>query len=318
MAVALGTLGLGIQAAVDIYQAVNPAMDWPTWLLQAWQMSLPTGFTMAFAGIGGCLLYARRWFVALILYALVGCYMAYTASNSMDFVSNQTVAHTRAALTREADIKSIVDLQNETAKEERKEATKELWRTYATAKTQSDRDKTLLKIEEITSKPLALQQTEVRVSKVGTGGILNRWMGWSPESVQEAKAVAFPILVMIGKALGITLGFAFWPPSTAAAERWRSQPPKPGKFPTGMEIERKVTKDEARNDIIKACQTNARIESGRELADRWGVTESCASKWLRDFRKEGIIRRERRGKFMTVQAAPSSVIAINGNGRAHA
>jgi ribosomal protein S25 len=312
LAIALGSIGLVVQAVIDAFQAVHPTMDWPTWLLQVWQMSLPTGFTMAFAAIGGCLLFARRWFVALILYALVGCYMAYTASNSIDFVANQTVSHTRAAMARQADIKDITRLQNETATKERREATENLWRTYNAAKT-SEKGQVLLKIEEITSKPLDLQQSQVHVVHSGGGGIANKWLGWSPDTVQEAKAVAFPILVMIGKALGITLGFALWPPS---ADRWKKQLPKSSNLPRGSEIERKLSKDEARDDIIKAALAGARIESNRELADRWGVSEGCACKWLSDFRREGIIKRERRGRFMAV-TAPANVIALNGNGRAH-
>ena len=325
LAIALGSAGLIIQAAVDVYQGVNTSMDWPTWLLQAWQMSLPTGFTMAFAAIGGCLLYARRWVVAACLYVLVGCYMAVTASNGMDFVANQTVARTQAELTKQADITSIIALQNETAVQERQTMTQNLWRTYEVARSQPEKDKALVKIQEITRAPVALVQADVQVIQSGSGGILNRWLGWDRVSIQETKALAFPVLVMIGKALGVTLGFAFWPPSTAAADRWRSQLPKSGKFPIGMETERKLTKDDARKDIMRSAEVGANIDSGRELAARWGVTESCASKWLADFRREGLIKRERRGKFMAVRATVPKLDAtfpiatsLNGNGRAHA
>jgi dsRNA-specific ribonuclease len=313
LAIALGSIGLVVQAVIDAFQSVSPSMDWPTWLLQVWQMTLPTGFTMAFAAIGGCLLFARRWLTALVLYALVGCYMAFTASNSMDFVANQTVARTQAQITRQADIRDISKRQQEIAAEERKQATESLWRTYNTTKSQADREKALIEIKEVTSKPLELQPAEIHVVQSGSGGIANKWLGWSPETVQEAKAVAFPILVMIGKALGITLGFALWPPS---AERWKKQLPKSSNLPRGSEIERKLSKDEAREDIIKAALAGARIESNRELADRWGVSEGCACKWLSDFRREGIIKRERRGRFMAV-TAPANVVAINGNGRVH-
>lgn len=323
LAVFLGAAGLIIQAAVDVYQSVNPAMDWQTWGMQAWQASLPTGFALAFAAFAGALFFAGRWVVAFGLYAIVGGFMAITGTNSMDFVTNHTVLKTRAHLTRQADVKAIAEKQNDTALKERKEATDNLWRTYNTAKSGAEKDRVLLKIEEITSKPLALQQTEVEVVAVGSGGILSKYLGWSPESVQEARAVAFPLLVMVGKVLAITLGVGFWPPSTAAAERWRSQHPKVGKFPPGLETERKFTKAEAREDIIKAGKAGAYIGSNQELSDRWHVTESCTSKWLADFRKEGLIKRERHGKFMAVRVTAPDLagefpIALNGNGRAHA
>ncbi len=314
LAILLGAAALGVQATIDIYQNVNPKMDWPTWLTQAWQMALPTGFTLIFAAFAGGAIKASRKRFAFGLYVLVCGYLAYTASNSMDFLANQTVAHTQAQIVRQSDVKAIIDIQNETVRQERKEKTETLWRTYTTAKNQADKDKVLLKIQEATQEPIALQSAEVQVVQTGSGGILNRWLGWRPESVQETKALAFPILVMIGKALAITLGIAYWPPSTAAAERWRSQLPKERNLPGFPETERKLTKLQARDDLVRMAEAGSNVESGRELADRWGVTESCASKWLRDFRKEGIIRRERRGKFMAVQAVPH----INGNGKAYA
>jgi hypothetical protein len=312
LCIVLGSSALVIQAGIDAYQAVNPQMDWPTWFLQVWQMALPTGFTMAFAAIGGCLLFARRWFTALALYLLVGCYMAYTASNSVDFMANVTVEQTRAQLTRQSDIRDISKRQQDLAAEERKQATESLWRTYSTAKSSADRDKALVEIKEITAKPLSLQAAEVHVVQTGGGGIANKWFGWSPEIIQEAKAVVFPILVMIGKALAVTLGFALWPQS---AERWRKQHPKSSEFP---ETYRKLTKDDARSDILKAAQVGALIESNNVLAERWGVTKSCASKWLSDFRREGLVKRVGHGKLIATQPpASAQVFAINGNGRVH-
>ena len=208
------------------------------------------------------------------------------------------------------DMRAIADKQNEAARTERKEVLESLFRTYTSTTTkQADRDKAFVKIQEMTRETVTIQPMEVEVVQVGSGGILNRWFGWRPESVLEAKAIAWPVLSMIGKAIAVSLGFAFWP----SAERWRSQLPKASKFPNGLETERKLTKTDAREDLIRMAAAGASVESGRELADRWGVTESCASKWLRDFRREGLIKRERRGKFMAVTVP----VHINGNGRAH-
>lgn len=310
LSIILGSAALAIQAAVDIYQGVNTSMDWPTWLTQAWQMSLPTGFTLVFAAIGGCLLYARRWFVAVILYGLVGCYMAFTASNSMDFVANQTVARTQAQIAKATAAKDITEIQNATLSKERREATENLWRTYVTAKP-ADKDKVLAQIKEVTQDPLALQAPSVEVVAVGSGGILNRHLGWRPEAVQEVKALALPLLVMIGKALGITLGFAFWP--RRSAEAWKASPPArlvADAFPENL---RKLSKAEARTDLISMTAHGARVGSGRELSQRWGVNEGTVSKWLGDFAREGLIKREANGQRRGVVGT-----VVHLNGRAHA
>jgi hypothetical protein len=316
LAVLFGGGALVIQAGIDIYQSLNPKMDWPSYIAQAWQMTLPTGFAFVFAGFAGGLWRKRTWgtfFGGALLYVLATAFLIYTATNSMDFMANATVTHTHAQLTRQSDIRAIMDKQSEAAKSERKELVETLFRTYTTAKTQTDRDKALLRIQETTQAPVTVTPLDVEVVQVGSGGILNRWFGWRPEAVIEAKAISWPILSLIGKAIAVSLGVAFWPAS-AAAERWRRQLPTSSKLPDGQEIERKLTKQDARNDLIRMAEIGAKVESGRELADRWGVTESCVSKWLRDFRREGIIKRERHGKFMAVQA----VQHVNGNGRVHA
>ncbi len=97
----------------------------------------------------------------------------------------------------------------------------------------------------------------------------------------------------------------------------------------------KFSKSEARSDVVMLAVTGALNKmdvTGAALANRWGVSEATSSNWLRDFRKEGIILRERVGERnrLAVKAAPAHLngggephsakvaLTTNGNGRAHA
>lgn len=302
LAIALGAIALAVQAAIDVYQNVSPAMDWPAWCAQAWQMTLPTGFALAFAAMSGGLLRAGRWKSAGLLGALVASYMTYTALNSMDFIANQTVARTQAQIGKATAAKDIAEIKNKMVLDDRKEKTDNLWRTYSVAKTSGDREKALAQIKEVTQEPLPLEQTDVEVVQVGIGGTANRLFGWRVEAIQEAKALAYPVLVMIGKALGITLGFAFWP--APSPERWRESPPTRLAISTSQETVRKLSYDEAKDDLLSMIAVGARVGSQKELSERWGVGEGTVSKWVPKLKRDGVpIRTEMNGNKRAIVSA---------------
>lgn len=310
LGIALGAIALGVQAFVDCYQSVSPDMDRAAFWAQVWQMTLPTGFTLVFAAMSGGLLRIGRWFAAFLLFLLVIGYMAYTATNSMDFLANQTVARTQAQIAKQTQAKDIAEIKNKLAADERAEAHKNLWRTYATAKNATEQAKVLAQIKEASQETLAIQTPDMEVVPVGVGGTAHRVFGWRPEAIQEAKAIAYPILVMIGKMLGITLGFAFYPSPTP--EKWKARPPAPLVAHTFPESFRKLSYDEAKDDLLSMIAVGARIDSQRELSERWGVGEGTVSKWLPRLKKDGVpIRLEANGNRRAIVAAPH----VNGNGR---
>ena len=311
-AIVLGCIGLSVQCVIDIFQGVNSSMDWPTWLTQAWQMALPTGYKQVFAGICGAMLKWERPKSAAALFLLVGVFMVLTASNSMDFLSDQTVARTQAQLSRATAAKDITAIQNETILKERAEKTETLWRTYVVAKSPADKDRVLKEIKEATADPIALQAPDVQVVAVGVGGTIHKYLSWvRPEAVQEVRAVVLPISVMLGSILGITLGVAGYPKKTA--ETWKATQPArqvADAFPANVQ---KLSKAEARTDLISMTAHGAHVGSGRELSQRWGVNEGTVSKWLGDFAREGIIKRQPNGQRRGVVGA--TIHHISGNGR---
>lgn len=69
-------------------------------------------------------------------------------------------------------------------------------------------------------------------------------------------------------------------------------------FPDTVE---KVSRVQARSDIQLLVSQKVEL-CNSEIAARWGVSESEASKWLSDFQQEGIIRRVPRGRRKVVVA----------------
>jgi hypothetical protein len=76
---------------------------------------------------------------------------------------------------------------------------------------------------------------------------------------------------------------------------------------------RKVSKTEAKTDIQALVTANVEL-CNEELAERWGVSPSEASKWQSDFARAGLMRRVQRGR-RKVAVAP--LRTINGNGATH-
>ena len=313
LAIALGSIALAVQCVVDIYQGISSAMDRGAFLAQVWQMSLPTGFTLVFAAMAGCLWRAGGWKNLLAgagLFGLVIGYMTYTALNSMDFLSDQTVARTQAHIAKQTQAKDIAEIKNKHALDDRKELKEGLWRSYVTAKSGTEKDKALAAYRDVTQESISIERPDVEVIPLGVGGTAQKYLGWRPEAIQEVKAVAYPVLVMIGKMLGITLGFAFWP--TPSPETWKARPPAPLVAHTLPESVRKLSYDDAKADLLSMIDVGARIDSQRELSERWGVGEGTVSKWLPRLKKDGVpIRLEANGNKRAIVGAPR----INGNGR---
>ena len=307
-AIALGASALVIQAAIDVHQGTRDMILLsPEWLTQAWQMTLLTGFVLAFAAIGGCLLNARAWIRASILYLLVLGYMAITITNSMDFVADNTLAMSAAARTKATQTKDIAEIRNATTLSERKEMLEGVWRTYYSAKTASEKATALAQIKDITRDGPTLVADDVHPIKAGSGGIWHRWLGWRQEAVQEAKAVALPILIMIGKAVAITLGFAFYPTSGSLPPARNGQ----SKAMFGPNIA-KFNKDDARADLVMLSVTGALDKAdltGADLAERWGVSRPTASTWLAEFGKEKLILRQRQGLRNRLAVKPAQPAA---------
>lgn len=307
MVITIGIAAFCVQCAVDIYQGTRGIVDDVEWWTQAWQSALPTGFTIAFSAVGGYFLGARLWGRAASLYIIVAVVMAITASNGIDFLSNNTVAKTQAAQKREVVAKDIAAIQTDTAKQERKETIDNLWRTYTVTKKAEDKQKVLEQIKGVTDTPLAVQAPRVEEIKAGGGTILARY-GFRPEIIQEVRALAVPIIFLFAKSIAITLGFALWPAKSKPPER----PPKDGgdsftgkaEIPvnppvsTALKLSRgpKLSIVEARRDLVRMLGEVPTISKATILEERWNWTLPTVLRTLEAWETEGVCKTRREGR----------------------
>jgi hypothetical protein len=309
IAIVLSSVALVVQAGIDIDQGtVGMVMFSRQWFAQAWQMGLVTMFVIVMSAFAGRFFGAGRWIGAVGLYLIVIALMVVTVINGADFIADTSVAERIAQSAQQTQERDIADIKNKIMMGERKEATDNAWRTYYAAKASAEREKILGQIQAMTKEAPTLVVPEVRPVQAGSGAIWNRWLGWRTEVIQELKAIAIPVLIMLCKSVALTLGFAYRPVPGRLPE------PAPRAKESGFfrsEVSRKFSASEARSDLAQLAETGA-LDSmdvtAVHLAKRWSIGRSTVSEWLRRWGKEGIIVLERgRGRVgnrLIIRAAP--------------
>lgn len=308
--IVLGLLAYGVTAAIDVYYGQATTVSEKGRYLQAASVFLVPCFTFGFTSLCGFLFRggtSARVTGGCVIFLLVVCYMAYSASNGIGFVATETMGATRLASAR---AKQAVDVNAELAKS-RIETSEWLKKTYGSERRGDDKDRVLSKLAELTIAPGVIQVSPDAAIADAKAVVFSRWLGWDVEEAQIANAAWLVALLIGGKLLGPTLGFGLWP-KQYAIDRWKQSPPKAHISPLSPESGRKLSKAAARDDIMRAISAGARIRSGKELSERWGVGQGTVSKWLREFRTEGLIRREADGNKRAIVGMPHI------NGRAFA
>jgi uncharacterized membrane protein len=70
-----------------------------------------------------------------------------------------------------------------------------------------------------------------------------------------------------------------------------------------------VSRAAAESDLIELLARGEDVPQQNVLAERWGVSKGCASKWLAEFEARGLVRRERLGKSVRV-LRPNEPLAV--------
>ncbi len=252
---------------------------------------------------------ALMFFLGLVL-------LSYSVWNTSGFMTDQTLGKIKSSERAQTAAKDIAELQNTNTLQERKEMRENLWRTYLAAKTEKAKEEALANIKAVTEKPVELRAAGIEVSAVSERtALLAKWFGWDRETAQGITPAIGPILAAIVEIFFPLMGFAQWPKSDAK-DWWKERPPKRRSTGEVPSIERKFTKDEARQDVVRMLAVSASFHSNLEAAERWGVSPSLASRWLSSFRSEGLeFKRVQRGKTKAVvprvtNGAGGNVVAI--------
>ena len=320
-AISVSTVALIVQAVIDVDQGTTGMVLFSRqWFSQAWQMGLITLFIIISVAFAGTFLGAGAWARAAALYVVVVALMTVTVINGADFIADNSLAERVAQNAKQVQAQDIVEIKNKLLIEERKEATDSAWRTYLAAKTTIERERILGQIQSLTRDTPTLVAPEIKAIKAGSGSIWNRWLGWRPESIQEVKAIAVPVLIMLCKTIGLTLGFAYWPAPGSLPETVRRAQSK-----AYLGAVSRLTFDEARSDIVNLSATgalNGMEATGADFARRWSVRRPTAAEWIRHLSKENLItlQRAKKGNRLFVRAAAasskSSLVHVNVNGAA--
>jgi len=194
------------------------------------------------------------------------------------------------------------------------------------ARSDRDKERILAQIKDASQEPVSLQTPDISVVPIGVGGTASKYLGWRPEAIQEVKALALPILVMIGKALGITLGFALWPTRDSRSEpdffgnstaktfnsvNYSGRTPPKGVAPPAY-------KEWAKRDLIRRVSGGESIPSNQQLAQEYSRSEATISEWLKEWKAAGFISGQREGRRNVIGAGPNLLTAERPatNGRA--
>ena len=312
--IALGFVAGAIGAVMSARYGQRMTVDEEGWWTQGGSMYVVSATAFVLSIIAGAMLRTRHWLGVLIGIGVLGgaflC-IAYTLSNSIGFSGHQVLGKSKLLESRQKVASDISSIQNDTIISERKELRESLFRTYHSIKDQAKKDDVMAQIKAINDTPVLLTVPSLEVPIVDARTtILNKLLGWDSEKAQALSAAALPILLVAIELIGPFLGTALWS-HRHDDQRHKDRPPKSGQLP---QTARQYTKREARADVIAMTEAGVEFGSNLEAASKWGVSPPLACKWLRDFRSEGLIRREWRDGLNGRTKAVVAPRRTNGNG----
>jgi hypothetical protein len=167
-------------------------------------MCLLSGFAIGFASFSGFRFRSQHHLSGVVVLALAVLFMSFSMHNGIRYVGGQSVAKARLTEARRQQSVDLATLKNQQAIEGR------AWlrRTYTQTKDKAEKDKLLAQAVA----PIELTAANIEAEMPdGGASVLAAIFGVDEATVEMASAVAFPILLVIGKVLGPLIGFAFWP-----------------------------------------------------------------------------------------------------------
>jgi len=260
---------------------------------------------------------ARGWWRVLQAGMLAAAIilMALSCWQSFSFMSDQTLGKVKLSEMKAKNAKDIAELENQTAIQERKELREMAMRTYLQAKSKEGKEQSLADIERITGKPLALVAPSVEIAVADARAALaQKVLGWDKDSVHGLSVALVALVAAFIEVGGPWVGFTLWPlrqqehhgeesKHRPHAQRLRETFRKPSRK-KGKEL-----KEKAKNDIL----TETEPLHQEAWAKRWGVSTGTASKWLKEWRKDGTLNHKRSGRRHLHFPPPIKATRANGS-----
>ena len=189
----------------------------------------------------------------------------------------------------------VAGLRAAGAIQERKELREMAMRTYLQAKSKEGKEQSLADIERITGKPLALVAPSVEIAVADArAAMAQKVLGWDKDSVHGLSVALVALVAAFIEAGGPWAG---WPSRQQKhqGERSKNRPHEQRlseTFPKPSRKKGKELKEKAKNDIL----TETEPLHQDAWAKLWGVSTGTASKWLKEWRKDGSLKHKRYGR----------------------
>ncbi len=245
------------------------------------------------ASTSGYLWSGRRWGWALLAGLLAIPLVAFNLWNASEFVGDQMLGRLKMHEDRVTSGKDIAEIKNNETLRSKRDTEAGLLRTYLTTK--DPKEQARLKTELVEVRSATIELTAPGLDATPSMGARASWvakrLGWDKETVEGITPLTVPILMQIVELFFSLLGFGLWPQ------------PSNGNSGVFTSVQRKFTKAQAANDVVDLATKGTVVPSGIEMARRWNVSPATACNWLREFRKNGLIRRERNGSRLAIVRA---------------
>jgi len=224
--------------------------------------------------------------------------MALSGWQSFSFMSDQTLGKVKLSEMKAKSAKDIAELENQTAIQERKELREMAMRTYLQAKSKEGKEQSLADIERITGKPLSLVAPSVEIAVADArAAMAQKLLGWDKDSVHGLSVALVALVAAFIEVGGPWAGFILWP-SRQQGHHSKGSQNRPyaqrlsETFRKPSKKKGKDVKEKAKKDIL----TETEPLHQEAWAKRWGVSTGMASKWLKEWRKDGTLKHKRYGR----------------------
>ncbi len=296
IAIAWGVAGVGIfinakngqRLSIDV-EGSN--LNW--WVLFA--VSIAPVAAMSWGGLmsrAGKPVVAGAWFGLAVLFVCFNVWMA------GEYLGDQMLGRAEQARDQKSSNEKIANMTNEEILRSKRETEDKLLRALTATKDPIEKKRLEEQLKEVQQRPLAFIAPMDGGPSVGArASWLSKVVGWSKETVEGITPNVVPIVMAAVELFFSFAGFSQWP---------KPRNDNSGEFTT---IQRKFTKIEAGQDAVARATAGQPIQSGVEASRLWNVSEATACNWLRDFRKTGLIRRERNGTKLAIVRATNGAHA---------
>jgi hypothetical protein len=226
------------------------------------------------------------WFFLALVFVTINIWMA------GEYLGDQMLGRAEQAKDQKSSNRKIADMTNEEILRSKRDAEDKLLKAITTTKDPAEKKRLEEQLEHLQTRPLALIAPSFAGPSVGArASWLSKLLGWSMETVEGITPNVVPVVMAAVELFFSLAGFSQWP---------KAQNENPS---LSNLIKPKYQREDAKADVLAIVSTGGVVPSGAEAARRWNVSPQTAGNWLRDFRKEGLLKRERQGVRLAIVKA---------------